>query len=73
MEAVDHLLSSVKALFSSDERRVMIDEREQFEHKLADAVQAAQQEDLPVEAKALLGRISGHVEESVRRLEAMRS
>jgi uncharacterized protein (TIGR02284 family) len=73
MEAVDHLLSSVKALFSTDERRVLIDEREQFEHKFAEAVQAAQQEELPVEAKALLGRIAGHVAESVRRLEAMRT
>jgi uncharacterized protein (TIGR02284 family) len=73
MEAVDHLLSSVKALFSPDERSALIDEREQFEHKLADAVQAALGEELSEEAKALLGRIRDHVEEAMQRLDAMRS
>jgi uncharacterized protein (TIGR02284 family) len=73
MEAVDHLLSSVKALFSPDERSALIDESEQFEHKLADAVQAALGEELSEEAKALLGRIRDHVEEAMQRLDAMRS
>lgn len=72
MEAVEHLLTSVKALFSADERGILIGERVQFEHKLAEAVRAALQEDLPEDAKALLARILAGVEAAMRRLEAIR-
>jgi uncharacterized protein (TIGR02284 family) len=73
MEAVDHLLSSVKALLSSDDRGTLIEERAQFEHKFADAVKAALQEDLTEDAEALLGRILAHLEEAMLRLDAIRS
>jgi uncharacterized protein (TIGR02284 family) len=73
MEAVDHLLSSVKALLLSDDRGTLIEERVQFEHKFADAVKAALQEDLTEDAKALLGRILDHLEEAMLRLDAIRT
>jgi uncharacterized protein (TIGR02284 family) len=73
MEAIDHLLSGVRALLSFDERGALIEERAHFEHKVADAVKAALQEDLTEDAKALLGRILAHVEQAMLRLDAMRS
>jgi hypothetical protein len=73
MEAVDHLLSGVKALLSSDQRGTLIEERAQFDHKFADAVKAALQEVLTEDAKALLGRILAHLEETILRLDAIRA
>lgn len=71
METVGDLLASVKALFSTDERSTLIDDRVQFERKIADAAGAALQEDLPQGAKDLLTRIVADAEAAIAALERM--
>jgi uncharacterized protein (TIGR02284 family) len=73
MESVSDLLTSVKAFFASDERGALIDEREQFEHKIADVVQTALRENLSEDAKVMLGKVLEHTRQAISRLEAMRS
>jgi uncharacterized protein (TIGR02284 family) len=73
METVGGLLTSVKALFSTDEQSALVDERVQFERKIADAARGALQEDLPQNAKELLTRIVEDAEGAVATLEGMRA
>lgn len=70
METVGDLLSGIKALFSGDERKTLIEDRAQFELKVAQAVQSALQQSLSDDAKAVLARIQSHVESARHRLAA---
>jgi uncharacterized protein (TIGR02284 family) len=71
-ETVEDLLTSIKTLFSQDERNTLLDEREQFEDTLAKSVETALQHALAQNTKTLLERILSNVEAAKHRLSAAR-
>jgi uncharacterized protein (TIGR02284 family) len=56
-ETMEDLITGIKAFFSGDERSILINEREQAEQDIEEAVQAALQVALPQETKSLLAHI----------------
>ena len=71
-EAVDSLVSSIKAFFSNDERIPLIDERHAAEHAIAQAAQSALQLELPPDTIGMVQRILSHAENAQFRLDAAR-
>ncbi|HEV2610421.1 MAG TPA: DUF2383 domain-containing protein [Noviherbaspirillum sp.] len=71
-EAVDSLVSSIKAFFSNDERIPLIEERQAAEQAIAQAAHAALQLELPAAAIATVQRILAHAENAGSRLDAVR-
>jgi uncharacterized protein (TIGR02284 family) len=69
-ETVQDLLTGIKALFSADERKALIDERVQAEQKLAESVQGALQLAVPEQRAALLGRMLADIEAACNQLGA---
>lgn len=71
-ETVEEMLSSVKSFFSGDKRATVIDEREQAEVQLADAVTAALQCELPPETQNMLLAMRSSIDAAKKNLEAHR-
>lgn len=69
-ETADDVLSAIKSFFSADGRETLIEDREEFEHRVAEAAQAALQQPMPESTKLLLGRIVAHAEEACHLLSA---
>jgi uncharacterized protein (TIGR02284 family) len=67
-EAVEHLLTGIKMFFSGDERSILIDEREQFEQNIMQAVHAAMRESLPEDTKNVLRNLLSHIDITKRQL-----
>lgn len=72
-EAVELLLSRLKASLSEDERSTLLEEREQVETELAECAAKALQRDLPQKIHSLLERIRSDAVFAKERLRAMRA
>ena len=71
-ETVNHLITSIKAFFSEDERDTLIKERKKLELNLAEAAQAALQQALPEKTKLFLQQLLSHVDATLRQLDLAR-
>lgn len=69
-EKADDIISAVKSFFSADTDGSLIQDREEFEYKLAQAAQAALEQPMPEPTLELLGRIVAHAEEACHLLAA---
>ena len=72
-EAVELVLSRLKATLSEDERAALLEEREQIETDLVECVAKALQEDLSEKSRSLLERIRSNAVSAKERLRAMRA
>lgn len=72
-EAVELVLSRLKATLSEDERATLLEEREQIETDLAEYTDKALQEDLSEKTRSLLERIRNDAVSAKERLRAMRA
>ena len=71
-EKADDIISAVKSFFSEDTEDSLIQDREEFEYRLAQAAQAALEQTMPQTTMELLGRIVAHAEEARHLLSAAR-
>lgn len=69
-EAASDVMSAIKSFFSADSHDRLIEDREQFEHRVAQAAQAALEKPMPEPTRLLLGRIMAHAEEACHLLSA---
>lgn len=71
-ETADDVISAIKSFFSTDADGNLIDERQEFEHRVALAAEAALQQPMPEATRLLLARILAHAEQACQLLSAAR-
>jgi len=63
-EKASDIISAVKSFFAEDSEESLIQDRETFEYRVAQAAQAALEQPMPESTMELLGRIVAHAEEA---------